>query len=903
MAPFQLAVNKGLSTWPQIVQDALQKPFGARFYRCALQVNPFQYSQRHGKPLPFTNEADYNAAMVRACTEAGIEVIAITDHYHVRTALGLCKCARDAGIHVFLGFEAVTKDGIHLLCLFDPHKGVDTLERIVGDCGIHEDTADSPTGKYDATEFLEESQKWGSVCIAAHVASKGGLLASLGGQPRINAWKSRHLLAVSLPGPIDDAPESLRSILKNETAEYKRPRPIAVLNAQDAANPEELTKPGASCWIKMSEVSIDGLRQAFLDPSSRIRLNTDPPPEPHAEFVAMIWQGGFLDGIKIHFNENLNVLIGGRGTGKSTVIESLRYVLGIEALGEEARKAHEGIVRQVLKSGTKISLLVRCHHPSKREYLIERTLPNPAIVRDDTGKVLALSPTNVFGQSEVYGQHEISELTKSREKLTRLLERFVERDPNLAARKSALTRDLERSRQRILDTQKELRQVEERLASLPALEETLKSFQEAGIEDRLKEQSLLLREEHVLNSAGERILPFRELLEQLRRELPIDRAFISSKTLEGLPGKELLLKADRVMDQLSRELLEIVKAMEQVLKRGEEGLEEVRKLWEERKRGVQAAYEKILRDLQKSKVDGEEFIRLRRQIEELRPLRERGAALERQRKEADEQRRNLLAQWEDVKAEEFRQLERASSNVNRQLANRVRVTVSFEGNRESLFDLMRKLGGRLSEAIELLRRREDLSLKDLADACRSGRDALVQKFVLPSAQADRLAQAPGEVIMQMEELELPATTAISLNVAGEGQTVNWQELEALSTGQKATAVLLLLLLESDAPLVVDQPEDDLDNRFITEGIVPKMREEKQRRQFLFATHNANIPVLGDAELVIGLSASGESGQEVKAKIPSKHMGSIDERPVREMIEEVLEGGKEAFEMRRLKYGI
>jgi len=393
------------------------------------------------------------------------------------------------------------------------------------------------------------------------------------------------------------------------------------------------------------------------------------------------------------------------------------------------------------------------------------------------------------------------------------------------------------------------------------------------------------------------------LLEQLRRELPIDRAFISSKTLEGLPGKELLLKADRVMDQLSRELLEIVKAMEQVLKRGEEGLEEVRKLWEERKRGVQAAHEKILRDLQKSKVDGEEFIRLRRQIEELRPLRERGAALERQRKEADEQRRNLLAQWEDVKAEEFRQLERASSNVNRQLANRVRVTVSFEGNRESLFDLMRKLGGRLSEAIELLRRREDLSLKDLADACRSGRDALVQKFVLPSAQADRLAQAPGEVIMQMEELELPATTAISLNVAGEGQTVNWQELEALSTGQKATAVLLLLLLESDAPLVVDQPEDDLDNRFITEGIVPKMREEKQRRQFLFATHNANIPVLGDAELVIGLSASGESGQEVKAKIPSKHMGSIDERPVREMIEEVLEGGKEAFEMRRLKYGI
>lgn len=69
--------------------------------------------------------------------------------------------------------------------------------------------------------------------------------------------------------------------------------------------------------------------------------------------------------------------------------------------------------------------------------------------------------------------------------------------------------------------------------------------------------------------------------------------------------------------------------------------------------------------------------------------------------------------------------------------------------------------------------------------------------------------------------------------------------------EKATAVLLLLLLESDAPLVVDQPEDDLDNRFITERVVPKMGQEKRRRQFS-SPHNANIPVLGDAELIAAL---------------------------------------------------
>ena len=123
----------------------------------------------------------------------------------------------------------------------------------------------------------------------------------------------------------------------------------------------------------------------------------------------------------------------------------------------------------------------------------------------------------------------------------------------------------------------------------------------------------------------------------------------------------------------------------------------------------------------------------------------------------------------------------------------------------------------------------------------------------------------------------------------------------MSTGQKATAVLLLLLLESNAPLIVDQPEDDLDNRFVTEGVVPKMREEKRKRQFIFTTHNANIPVLGDAELIVGLLPSGEAGKGY-AEIPVEYMASIDSFAVRELVEEILEGGKEAFEMRRLKYG-
>ena len=99
-------------------------------------------------------------------------------------------------------------------------------------------------------------------------------------------------------------------------------------------------------------------------------------------------------------------------------------------------------------------------------------------------------------------------------------------------------------------------------------------------------------------------------------------------------------------------------------------------------------------------------------------------------------------------------------------------------------------------------------------------------YGITETQAKRLSEAPPDVLMQIEELALPLTTTIRLNTSPLDKPPTWQTLEALSKGQKATAVLLLLLLESDAPLIVDQSGDDLDNRFITEGVVPRMRAEQ-----------------------------------------------------------------------------
>ena len=824
---------------------------GARFLKCALQVNPSHYAETFRGQKGDGNSIDYAKAIIAKATELEVSVLAITDHNSVSSVTEFRYAAADRGITIFPGFEISSSEGIHILCLYPPDTAGERLERFLGEFGIRSPEPSSDLSSESFEQVLQKVREQGGITVAAHITGDKGLFEVLDGKARIRAWRNEGLLAVQIPGPVSDLPTSVRPIVENNNPDYCRThtvgekQAVAVVNAKDVARPQDLDDQSATCWIKMSEVTIEGLRQAFLDPDSRIRLNTDPELEEHAELWTLAWEGGFLDGASIHFNPNLNVLVGGRGAGKSTVIESLRYVLNLEPIGEDAHRAHTEMVRRVIRSGTKITLRARAYRPARREYVIERTVPNPPVVREESGQISKLLPREVLPRIEIYGQHEISELAKNDEKRTMLLDRFVQHDDSLNRRKDSVRRSLEQTRRAISDARSELHQIDEQLAMLPGLEETLARYKEAGLEDRLREQSLLVREERLLDSIPERVSAFREGLDTLRQELPIDRAFLSPKSLEELPGKEILASANPVLEQLSRELETAVTLIEEALKRADEGMEGVRSRWSIRRSEVESQYQKILRELQKSAVDGEEFIRLRREIERMRPLRERRTLLERLETEHSSQRLALLAEWEEVKAAKFRLLDRAARGVSGKLRGRVQVTVTAAGNRDSLFEVLKdEIGGRLSEAIDQLRRASDLSLPHFVKCCRDGPEAIQGAYSIPPAQAERLSKATPEALMRIEELELSPTTAIQLNTATAGDPPIWQTLEELSTGQKATAVLLLLLLESDAPLIVDQPEDDLDNRFITEGVVPRMRDEKTAKAIYLLHPQRQHPCAG-----------------------------------------------------------
>ena len=182
----------------------------------------------------------------------------------------------------------------------------------------------------------------------------------------------------------------------------------------------------------------------------------------------------------------------------------------------------------------------------------------------------------------------------------------------------------------------------------------------------------------------------------------------------------------------------------------------------------------------------------------------------------------------------------------------------------------------------------------LTELARKGKEELIDETGLSEAQAQRLLDFLNQDESRWYELELEAPedeVNVSLKVND-----RWLELERLSAGQRATAMLLILLTQEQHPLIIDQPEDDLDNRFIYGDVVRLLREQKNRRQVIAATHNPNIPVLAHAELIVALEAESE-----RARIAVQ--GGMDHPEVQEQVRRVMEGGEEAFRRRAEKYGV
>ena len=870
----------------------------ARFWKCALQVNPHGYMEQYRGQDHGMDATSYAEDLRDACIDNGIQVVGFADHGSVKDSELPRKILSEAGIVVFPGFEVVTTEKVHWVCLFSEDTSEQQLERYLGGLGLTDPKDGVRPSRLGGEELLRiVSEELGGFTYAAHIIDDKGVLR----QKCNHLWKNQLLRSAQIKGQVDDLPQEYRPIALNKNPDYFREQRMAFINAKDVAKPEDMELPSASTYIKMTQPCFASFLMAFKDIESRIRLSSQMVERHYSQINSIIIENGYLDDLSVELSGHLNTVIGGRGTGKSTLLECIRYTLDLAHKGNEARKQSDQIVKENLgKSGGRVTLKLHSATNHMKPYTVVRRYGEPPRVIDENGNESHLHPArDLLPSIDIYSQNEIFELARDESALAGILDRFLpEIDDQKLADAYRKLADNSEQLGKALDQKEE---AERQIAQLPKLEEQVKQFKDQGLEEKLKQVPLLERERQLSPRLTEEISRARRGKNELVDSLP-DTAFLSDKALEGLPHANLLVNGRTILEDLDKNLNQKVQEIYQTINEADGQLNMVvdalNKVLEDSEADLEKDFANIPTVAGKDgKAIGRTYQQLLRQIEEIRPVKSKTKSMDSLVAELEQNRRNILGEISDMRSEKTQSKQRAIKELNKKLKGKVKVTLVPDGLRQSLRGFLQDLPGVGARKTEWVTEAEGLTIPGLVNAICEGKEALLDKgWGLTSSVAESLSAMPTEKFYELEGIDLQDTVLLDLNVSHDGE--NYRDIKKLSTGQQCTAILHLLLIDNQDPLIMDQPEDNLDNAFIAERIVQDLRIAKTERQFLFATHNANIPVFGDAEWIGVLSVS--DGQ---AKMPPDAQGSIDTPEIRDQAAQILEGGKEAFMQRKDKYGL
>ena len=870
----------------------------AQFWKCALQVNPHAYSVNYRGKDHGMDANTYAAALRDACLTERIQVVGLADHGSVADSEIMRNVLGAAGIVVFPGFEVATTEKVHWVCLFPEDTSEQQLERYLGRLELTNPEEGVRPSRLGGQQLLQCVDELEGFCFAAHATSDSGLLNGKFN----NLWADARLRAAQIPGKIDDLPQEYKPIALNTNANYKRDHPVALINAKDVRTPDDLHGPRASTFIKMTRPCFASFLMAFKDPESRVRLSDDLQERFYSQIDSIAIEGGYFDGLSARVSGHLNAVIGGRGTGKSTLLECLRYAMDVSHKSDDAIRQGDQIVKENLgKAGGRVVLKLRSAANHMQPYTVIRRYGEPPRVIDNQGNESRLHPgRDLLPGIEIYGQNEIYELARSPGALTRVLNRFLPESAEQQARLDSVLRKLRANSERLAKAQEQKDEIERHIAQLPKLEEQVRQFKEQGLEEKLKQVPLLERERQLGPRILEEVKRTRDGQRQFRESLP-DLIFLSDKALEGLPHAQLLQRGRQVLDNLGTAVRQKLGEIDEAIGETETSLVG---LVTELSEALAASEIQLEKDFAKlpavagkdGKEIGRAYQRLLREIEQVRPSQTRLKSVDALVKELEQARRNLLGEISDTRSARTAAKQKAVKDLNKRLAGKLRMTIVPDGLRRPLHEFLQRIPGVGERKTEWVDEAQDLTVMGLVAAVGKGRDALQGKgWGLTSGVAETLTRMTAAQVYSLEAIDLEDRVSLELNVSHTGE--QYRALDSLSTGQQCTAILHLLLLDNPDPLIMDQPEDNLDNAFIAERIVQELRAAKTERQFLFATHNANIPVFGDAEWIGVCSAS-----EDRAEMPVEAQGSIDIPLIRDQVARILEGGKEAFMQRKEKYG-
>jgi len=318
--------------------------------------------------------------------------------------------------------------------------------------------------------------------------------------------------------------------------------------------------------------------------------------------------------------------------------------------------------------------------------------------------------------------------------------------------------------------------------------------------------------------------------------------------------------------------------------------------WMKRKSVIEIEVQKVKKELAERNLEPDKLEALTKERMKLSTLVAELRKIDEELKKVESERILLKDRIVIKRKEIFDARMNQVEEINSALKGRLKISVRYEEEisdfKSNVKELLR--GSKVSDDATQSLIQPPNKLVDgilLSRYVHEGTTKLQSEFGLTAAMADRVAKwfEDLERLNLLETLFPEDKIEIFLKVDKE-----FRPLDKLSTGQKATALLLLLFVQ-DRILILDQPEEDLDNRFVYEDVVKILRDLKMKRQLIIATHNANIPVLGDAELVVVLE--WENGECL-----IRNLGSIDRNSIRADVKSIMEGGEEAFRVRAEKYG-
>ena len=403
---------------------------------------------------------------------------------------------------------------------------------------------------------------------------------------------------------------------------------------------------------------------------------------------------------------------------------------------------------------------------------------------------------------------------------------------------------LESARRKLTENGKRLEKVwdqkdeiEAGIAKLPKLQERVKQYKEQGLEEKLKVIPLLERERQLEPRMRQELKRIREAQRRFEEDLP-DLVFLSEKALEGLPHADLIRGGRQILEKLggtlSQKLQEIdsavvdaATALAPLLGELQQAMTESAVQLEKEFASLPAMAGKTGREI------GVAYQQLLREIEEIKPTRSRLKTVDTLVKDLEQTRRNLLGEISDLRSARTAAKQKAVKGLNRRLAGKLRVAIVPDGLRKPLQDFLQGLRGVGLEKTKWVNDAEGLTIMGLVAAIREGKEALLDKgWGLTPGFAETLTRLDAAQLHTLESIDIDERVGIELNVS-HTDPERFRALERLSTGQQCTAILHLLLLDNPDPLIMDQPEDNLDNAFIAERIVKELRVAKTERQFLF----------------------------------------------------------------------